>query len=114
MAHEFFPFALLAETGDATIRLAMWISILITIAVIGFALASWVRKRMNDAMRETGVGSPADFTLSDLRRMRSEGQITEEEFERAKGRIVAMTQAKLIKEAEKKGELIEPTDEVKP
>jgi uncharacterized membrane protein len=114
MAHAFPPFALLAESGDATIRLAMWISVLLIIAVAGFALASLVRKRMNDAMKETGVGSPADFTLSDLRKMRAAGQITEEEFERAKGRIVAMTQAKLIKEAEKKGELIEPTDEVKP
>lgn len=114
MPQPISTFALLAQEGDATIRLAMWVSVLIIIAVAGFAVASLVRKRMNDAMQETGVGSPTDFTLSDLRRMRAEGQITDEEFERAKGRIVAMTQAKLIKEAEKKGELIDPTDEVKP
>lgn len=103
-----------ADKGDATIRLAMWVSILIALAVIGFALASWVRKRMNDAMKETSVTSPSDFTLSDLRKMRDAGQITQEEFDRAKGRIVATTQSKLIRDAAKKGELEQPTDEVKP
>jgi hypothetical protein len=101
-------------SGDATIRMAYMIGILLVIAVIGFAVASWVRKRMNDAMHDPGMTSPADFTLSDLRKMHASGQITDEEFERAKGRIVAMTHAKIAKDAAKKEELKEPTDEVKP
>lgn len=103
-----------ASEGDATIRLAYWIAILLVIAVAGFGIASLVRKRMNDAMQDTGIAPPADFTLSDLRKMHTAGQLTDEEFERAKGRIVAMTHAKLAKEAEKKDELIDPTDEIKP
>jgi len=70
------PFALFESIGGALL-------VLLVIVVAGwFAIV-----RIRSWMRDNGE-SDAPFTLDDLRRLRREGQITEEEFETARKAMI--------------------------
>src|SRR3954468_19959922 len=64
--------------------------ILIVVVVLGLLVVSWMKRRMQAG----GEPVPAGFTLSDLRRLHKAGQITDEEFERAKARTIERYKAK--------------------
>lgn len=73
---------LLAATSSATI-------IASSLVLIGLIVAGWVtvwqvRRRLTRPDDAGGSG----FTLSDLRRLRDQGQMTDQEFERAKAKVV--------------------------
>lgn len=76
-----------SSTLDAVIPLA--IILVISCALMGIVL--WVRRRL----RENDPASEHSFSLSDLRRLRDSGQISEDEFIRAKAKMVADTHQKL-------------------
>jgi hypothetical protein len=59
---------------------------LVAVVVVGLVVVSRVRKRLTAADDQPGAGG--GFMLSDLRRMHKEGQISDEEFERAKARVI--------------------------
>jgi hypothetical protein len=74
------------NTGD-TSQIIIWSLILIGVLVAGFAAVAVVKRWLNpsaDALNSTNAG----FTLSDLRRMHREGEISDLEFEKAKARII--------------------------
>lgn len=62
------------------------IGLVIVIAITGSLLVvlAWVRRRMKEP-EPTGSGMP----LAELRRLRDQGEITAEEFDRAKAKLLA-------------------------
>jgi hypothetical protein len=69
---------------------------LLVISVLGFVLVAWARRRWNTSLHpDAGAG----FTLSDLRQMRGNGQISQEEYERARQLIIVSSQRRVEEEA---------------
>ena len=63
-----------------------WSLVVIVLVVAGFAAISWLRKWMKeDDVSEGGAG----FGIGELRRMHARGELTDEEFERARGKMTA-------------------------
>ena len=73
---------MLAEFPAASvIKLSL---ILVVLVIAGWVTVWQVRRRLTQPDESSGTG----FTLSDLRRLHKAGQITDEEFEKAKGKVV--------------------------
>ena len=70
-------------TLSCTIVLVGW---LVGAALIAAVAGVIIYKRFSPK-QEHQAGS-ATFSLADLRRLRDEGQITEEEFQKARGRVI--------------------------
>src|SRR5438105_14670781 len=68
-------------------RVIGWSAALLILLVVGWLVVAWVKKWMATP-DET---QPTGFTLSDLRRLHRGGQMTDDEFERAKEAIVGAT-----------------------
>ena len=66
-----------------------WSMVLLALLGAGWAVVVMVKKWANTPEDPVSTG----FTLSDLRQMHRSGQMSAEEFERAKGAIVAAAQA---------------------
>jgi uncharacterized membrane protein len=62
----------------------LWSAILVALVVAGFMVVSYVRRRLD---RPEEAGS-TDFTLADLRQLHRSGKISDQEFERAKAKIL--------------------------
>lgn len=89
-------FHLLAQADQSIWRIVVWSVVLIVVLVVLFAVATKVRRWSRGAGQETtGHG----FTLSDLRRMHQAGQISDEEFERARGRIAAVARNQILEQS---------------
>ena len=83
------------STGTGSVL--VWSLALIFFLVLGFVAVSYVRKWVkDDAEPDKGPG----FTLGDLRRMHAKGQMTDEEFERARAQMIAATQRAAERAAE--------------
>ena len=65
-------------------KLAVPIAILAGMLLVAFVIVSWVRKRLKEPEQPVSAG----FTLSDLRQLHKSGQMSDEEFERAKAKVV--------------------------
>jgi hypothetical protein len=89
------PAQLLLAQSDATQRILIWSISLICMMVVMFAVIAWLRKRMSPTQEPQTQG----FTLADLRELRKKGAMSEEEFERAKARIVQGVQSSLAAQA---------------
>ena len=61
-----------------------WLIMLLVVVVVGAAGIYLVRRMLQGGHGATGEG----FTLYELRRMRTAGQLSDEEFERAKALII--------------------------
>jgi hypothetical protein len=82
-----------ASTGSVLV----WSLVLIFFVVLGFVAVSYVRKWVKDDQEpDKGPG----FTLGDLRRMHAKGQMTDEEFEKARAQMIAATQRAAERAAE--------------
>jgi hypothetical protein len=57
-------------------------------AILVFIIALWFVRKGYRAWAREDIGPPGGFTLGDLRDMRKKGQVSEEEYERAKAKIV--------------------------
>jgi Short C-terminal domain len=57
--------------------------------VAGFVVISWLRKWMKEEIPTGGLG----FGLSELRQMHARGELTDEEYERARGKLTASAKA---------------------
>ena len=83
------PIISAAPTDEVSIsRIVVWSLVMIGVIIVGWLIVAQVKRRLqgpdDDATGTGGIG----FTLSDLRQMHKSGQISDEEFERAKGKIV--------------------------
>ena len=79
---------LLSQSGQAAdqlfVQILPWIGILAILIILGGGIAVWLRKRM----AVNADDSTAGFILADLREMRDRGEISPEEFENAKARMI--------------------------
>jgi hypothetical protein len=82
----------LAQGNTSLAEVLVWSAGLIGLLVVGMAFAARLKRRFRDDGDDTPAAAAAGFTLSDLRRMHRAGQLTDEEFERAKEKIVAAAQ----------------------
>lgn len=81
------PFAcqLLAQsTGDNSFAIIFMSIVLLIVVVAMFVGVAWARKRLSPNEDFHGEG----FTLADLRQMHKEGKLSDEEFERARAKMV--------------------------
>lgn len=62
----------------------MWSLLLIGLIVVGWVTVLQIKRRL----QRPDVTAGAGFTLSDLRQLHKSGQMSDEEFERAKARVV--------------------------
>lgn len=88
--------SMLAQTSGQSVSIMNLLVALVAFLLIsGLLLAalSIYRRRMHDA-----AGAPRDFALSDLRTLHREGKLTDEEFDRAKSKLVASMHTKLAGE----------------
>lgn len=72
-----------------------WIGLLAILILLGGGIAIWLRKRM----AVNGGDSSAGFILDDLRRMRDRGEISPEEFEIAKSKMIKGIKASTVRES---------------
>jgi uncharacterized membrane protein len=83
MSARFFVIA--QQGGESILPVFGWSLVLICLLVGGFFAISKLRQWL----REDDTPAPSiGFTLSDLRQLHKQGQMTDEEFERAKAKIV--------------------------
>lgn len=77
-----------ATSGASSI--VLWSALLVVIVIVSFVFILQLKKRlMQDDEPQRGTG----FTLADLRELQRSGQMSPEEFEKAKSKIVASAQA---------------------
>lgn len=62
----------------------LWSLLLIGLIVVGWVTVLQVKRRL----QRPDVTAGAGFTLSDLRQLHKSGQMSDEEFERAKAKVV--------------------------
>jgi hypothetical protein len=72
-----------------------WSMVIMAMLGVGLVIVVVVRRRAQAYQNDAGPGLP--FTLHDLRQLHDDGQLTDEEFERARSRIVSMSKAQLNK-----------------
>ena len=89
---------LLAQSSEASSSIYIWAIVLLIGVVLLFGAVAWARKRLSPHEDFHGEG----FSLSDLRQMHKEGKLSDEEFDRAKAKMVeAMHAAPARKDAAK-------------
>jgi hypothetical protein len=74
---------LAAPERDYT-QIFIWSLVLIGVLAVGLVVVSKVKRRLQETEQPSSMG----FTLSDLRQLHKTGQMTDEEFERAKAKVV--------------------------
>ncbi len=78
----------IAQSPAAPTRdIYMLLLILIAFVTVASLVGLWLYRRMTRPLEDDQP--EAGFTLSDLRRLHREGQMSDEEFERARGRLIA-------------------------
>jgi hypothetical protein len=71
-------------TQHEWVQILIGSGIVIVVLLIGFVVVTQVKRGIQKLDEPAGAG----FSLSDLRRLYKEGQMTAEEFEKAKGKVV--------------------------
>jgi hypothetical protein len=75
-----FARSILAQSDSSAADIFLWSLLLLVFVLGGFVVVVFLRKKMSPNEDFHGPG----FTLSDLRQMHKKGQMSDEEFERAK------------------------------
>jgi hypothetical protein len=81
----------LAAAVDLFPRLLPWLIGLLTLALVGVAAIFLIRRSLRD--RQSGSTGQQGFSLHQLREMHAAGELTEEEFIRAKATIIERVRA---------------------
>ena len=82
-----FDFCLLQLRNARQMKaIVIWSLVLMAVIFIGLVIALRVKSRLTAS--ESAAVNRAGFTLSDLRRMLKEGQMTQDEFEKARNAII--------------------------
>lgn len=69
-----------AEADKLFIDMLPWLGLLVVIVLVLGGIAIWLRKKTSSPISNTSEG----YTLQELRRMHAEGELTDEEFEKAR------------------------------
>jgi hypothetical protein len=88
--------------GTQLSQVLMWVLLLIVAFVVLLWLAMWFRRQFLGGPK--GIGrEPAGFSITDLRRLRDQGKITAEEYERTRERLVHSAQVAIAQAAQEDG-----------
>lgn len=87
-------FQLLAQSMSV-VRMIIALGVVLALTAALLAALSFVRRRLRD---DSVMGPVRDFSLGDLRALHRSGKLTDEEFERAKAKLVSGVQSKLAQE----------------
>jgi hypothetical protein len=81
-------------TGQEQFQIWFWLGMIALAAVVIVVIAVFVRRRLlrND---DDPTSAVQPFSLGDLRKLRASGQMTEEEFQRARAGVLARSAAML-------------------
>ena len=82
---------LLAQTSEAWRDVFFWLGLIVAAAVV-LGIGALVLRKLLIRQDEA---SPIGFTLADLRQMYEDGELSPEEFDQAKGRMLAQNRAML-------------------
>jgi hypothetical protein len=82
------PLVLLAQPSNVG-GVIGWSLVLIVLIVAGAAGVLWLRRWMKEEEDVPTTPGGIGFSLSDLRQLHREGKMTDEEFERARSKMVA-------------------------
>ena len=97
-SHLFASHLVGQSTEDTSGSLVVAIGALLIVVVVLFVGVAWARKRLNPNEDFHGEG----FALGDLRQLHKEGKLSDEEFERARAKMVeAMHAAQARRDAAK-------------
>lgn len=97
---------ILLQAGEIPQARIFWAVLgLIGLIVVGLVVVTQVKKRMAADDQPISAG----FTLSDLRRMHVSGQISNEEFEKAKAKVIEAAKRAAEREAVK-AKAVDPRD----
>ena len=77
-----------------------WILLIILGGVVLFVLGFWVKRQFLGGPERTVDEEAGGFSLSYLRKMHEAGELSDEEFEKTRERIVSRAQRKIAEEAE--------------
>jgi hypothetical protein len=83
------PAPLLAT--NASQQIMLWCALLLVVAIIGFLLVLALKRWQSGEGASAAVGPL--FSISELRKLRDQGQISDEEFERARAAIIGQAGA---------------------
>ena len=75
---------ILAQPERDYSRIFIWSLALLGVLAVGLVVVSKVKRRLQEPDQPVSMG----FTLSDLRQLHKSGQMSDEEFERAKAKVV--------------------------
>ena len=78
-------------TADDYQTIIIWSLVMVALLIVGLVVVMWLKKRIKTDEEPAAV-NPAGFTLADLRQLHKTGQMSNEEFERAKARIINKAQ----------------------
>jgi hypothetical protein len=73
-----------AKSDRLFTELLPWLLLLLAVVLIGAVVIYFIRR----SIYNQSASSKAGFTLHDLRELRSAGELTDEEFERAKAQMI--------------------------
>lgn len=83
-----------------------WLILLLGVVIAGGVVIFWVKRSMEDA--RAGSKGDSGFTLHELRELHGKGEISDEEFERARAAIIGQFQSK---QTENETDAAAPNDE---
>jgi uncharacterized membrane protein len=81
---ELTAIPIIAQGAGAIPSILVWSIGLIFLVLLLFGAVAWLRRHFSP----TRQSSPVGFSLSDLRSLRQKGAISDEEFERAKAKLL--------------------------
>ncbi|MCC7349715.1 MAG: SHOCT domain-containing protein [Phycisphaerales bacterium] len=87
----------LAAADDYS-KVIVWSLVLIGVIIILFVTAAWVKRW---ASRNADAGPVSGFSLSELRKLHQSGQLSQDEFNRAKEKIVQSARTMSVRPPEK-------------
>jgi ABC-type iron transport system FetAB permease component len=89
--HALLPSLPLAQSQRGMGSVFFWLLVLIGLVIVAAVLVLYLRKWYSSP----DVTPSAGFTLGDIRQLHREGQMTDEEFEKAKALILGQTRRQL-------------------
>jgi hypothetical protein len=102
----FFPSLLAQDDATSGIDVFFACVLMVGVVVAGAFLVLWLRRRTFGS-QASGPVPAGGFTLGDLRQLYKSGQLSEEEFNRAKEKIVLAAQRAAEREAAEKKAALE-------
>jgi len=95
------------RSAEGLTRAVPWMLLIIVAAVVLLVLAFWLKRRFFEGPQKTPDEAVGGFSLSYLRKMHAAGEMSDDEYEKTRERIVSRAQKRIREDAEKAGKAAE-------